>query len=99
MEHRLWGDAVLGYHLLNVALHSVAAYLVVDTLRRIKEHPNLGVTGALQASQLSLLAGAGKEFPPEIAHPFFWAPFAVIGEGGEEPVSAQIASSGRKAGL
>ena len=77
----------------------VAAYLVVDTLRRIKEHPNLGVTGALQASQLSLLAGAGKEFPPEIAHPFFWAPFAVIGEGGEEPATAQIASSGRKAGL
>jgi CHAT domain-containing protein len=55
----------------------------------------MGVTGALQAAQLALLAGAGKDFPPEIAHPFFWAPFAVIGEGGEEPTTAQIASSRR----
>jgi hypothetical protein len=30
-----------------------------------------------------MLADAGKGLPAEIAHPFFWAPFAVIGEGGE----------------
>jgi hypothetical protein len=37
-----------------------------------------------------MLADAGKGLPAEIAHPFFWAPFAVIGEGGEKPgVSAE----------
>ena len=45
--------------------------------------PNLGVAGALRDAQLAMLADAGKGLPAEIAHPFFWAPFAVIGEGGE----------------
>jgi CHAT domain-containing protein/tetratricopeptide (TPR) repeat protein len=61
----------------------VAAFLVADTLRRMRENPNLGVAGALRDSQLAMLADAGKGLPAEIAHPFFWAPFAVIGEGGE----------------
>ena len=34
-EHLLWGDAVLGYHLLNVALHAASAYLVVRIVRRL----------------------------------------------------------------
>jgi hypothetical protein len=33
------------------------------------------------------LAGAGKDLPADIAHPFFWAPFAVIGESGERAVA------------
>jgi CHAT domain-containing protein/tetratricopeptide (TPR) repeat protein len=61
----------------------VAAFLVADTLRRIREDPNLGIAGALRNAQLAMLADAGKGLPAEIAHPFFWAPFAVIGEGGE----------------
>jgi tetratricopeptide (TPR) repeat protein len=40
VEHRLWGDATLGYHLLNVLLHATAAWLFVVILRR------LGVPGA-----------------------------------------------------
>jgi protein O-mannosyl-transferase len=35
IEHRLWGDAVLGYHLTNVFLHVVASCLVVWIVRRI----------------------------------------------------------------
>lgn len=40
LEHSLWGDAVAGYHLLNVALHAASAYLVVLLVRR------LGLPGA-----------------------------------------------------
>jgi tetratricopeptide (TPR) repeat protein len=35
VEHRLWGDAVLGYHLTNVALHAISAYLVVKIVSRL----------------------------------------------------------------
>src|SRR5436853_1721087 len=27
IEHRLWGDSTAGYHLLNVTLHAIAAFL------------------------------------------------------------------------
>ena len=35
IEHRIWGDAVPGYHLTNVFLHALAACLVVRIARRL----------------------------------------------------------------
>src|SRR5271169_55353 len=46
VEHRLWGDAALGYHLANVLLHAAAAVLLVLALQR------LGVAGARLAGIL-----------------------------------------------
>ena len=36
LEHRLWGDAVIGYHLANLLEHALAACLVVLIVRRLK---------------------------------------------------------------
>jgi CHAT domain-containing protein len=67
----------------------------------MKENPALGVASALRDAQLAILADAGKGLPAQIAHPFFWAPFAVIGEGGERGVQAAGVGvfGGRLAGL
>src|ERR1035438_10200600 len=35
IEHRMWGDAVLGYHLTNVILHATVAYLAIAIVRRL----------------------------------------------------------------
>ena len=35
LQHKLWGDATLGYHLVNILLHATAALLVALVLRRL----------------------------------------------------------------
>ncbi len=59
-----------------------AAYLVADTLRRYRESAGGGMAAALRDAQLGMLAEAGHGLPADVAHPFYWAPFALIGEGG-----------------
>jgi CHAT domain-containing protein len=58
-----------------------AAYLVADTLRRLKQGSDGGAAGALRAAELGMIAAAGHDLPAELAHPFYWAPFALVGEG------------------
>jgi tetratricopeptide (TPR) repeat protein len=35
IEHRLWGDWLAGYHLINIALHTTSALLVAAIVRRL----------------------------------------------------------------
>jgi tetratricopeptide (TPR) repeat protein len=35
LEHRMWGDAMLGYHLTNIVFHAISACLVVLIMRRL----------------------------------------------------------------
>jgi len=76
-----------------------AAYLVADTLRRLRAGEGGGVAGALRNAQLGMLAEAGKGLPAQMAHPFFWAPFALIGDGTTRAVAARAVSPSAMAGL
>ena len=49
VEHKLWGDATLGYHLVNIFLHATAALMVAMILRR------LAIPGAYLAAAIFAL--------------------------------------------
>ncbi len=49
VEHKLWGDATLGYHLVNILQHAAAAIMVALILRR------LAVPGAYLAAAIFAL--------------------------------------------
>ncbi|MBV8841949.1 MAG: tetratricopeptide repeat protein [Bryobacterales bacterium] len=35
IEHRIWGDATLGYHLVNIIFHTISACLILAIMRRL----------------------------------------------------------------
>lgn len=63
----------------------VSAFLVADTLSRLHAGASGGAAGSLRAAQISLIDSAGHGAPASLADPFFWAAFAVIGDGGAAP--------------
>jgi CHAT domain-containing protein len=66
-----------------------AAYIVASTMAKLRSGEAGGVAGALRSAELGMLEQAGGKFPADVAHPFYWAPFAVIGEGGARLATVQ----------
>ncbi|HUL55009.1 MAG TPA: hypothetical protein VLT83_16525, partial [Opitutaceae bacterium] len=64
VEHQLWGDAVVGYHLTNIFLHAAAALLVVAIVRRLFQQ-RTGPAASLRAPGTGGTAGGpGRESFP-----------------------------------
>ena len=61
-----------------------ARELVVGIFRSLAEQPGLTRAQALQASMLQVMRQDGREggFRFVYAHPMFWAPYALVGDGG-----------------
>lgn len=61
----------------------VSSYLVATTLSHVASQ-DTGAASSLRQAQLDILNGAAKgTLPAKLADPFFWAPFVVIGDGGQ----------------
>lgn len=57
-----------------------ARMLTTETFKRMVSDPKLTRATALQQSALQLMRVKNKDF--SYAHPMFWAPYAIIGDGG-----------------
>ena len=58
---------------------NAAVEITTNIFNEIKNNPDLGKAEALRLSRLKLISDKNN---PEYAHPYFWAPFVVVGEGG-----------------
>jgi CHAT domain-containing protein len=58
----------------------VTAYLVALAVAEAQHSPSIGIAGGLAAAQRKMLSDATGALSAE-AHPFYWAPLAVIGDG------------------
>lgn len=69
---------------------AAAALTVADALRR--QQAGAASAAALRGAQRLILDEAGRRLPEEFGHPFYWAPFALIGDGRRAagPAPAQL---------
>jgi CHAT domain-containing protein len=58
---------------------AASALTVADALRR--QQGGSASAAALRGAQLLLIEEAGRRLPSVFAHPYYWAPFALIGDG------------------
>jgi CHAT domain-containing protein len=58
---------------------AAASLLVTDMLRR--QQGGQSSAAAIRGAQLLMLQEAGRSLPAEFAHPYYWAPFALVGDG------------------
>ena len=55
-----------------------AVELTTGIFEEMKTNPEIGRAEALRRSRIRLI---NNQVHPEYAHPYFWAPFVVVGEG------------------
>ena len=62
------------------SVNSEAAVALTTTmLKEMADNPEIGRAEAHRRSMLAMMANEEKDY---FAHPMFWAPFVVVGEGG-----------------
>ena len=59
-------------------ISSATTRLITDTFKLQADNPSLGKSGALRQAMLNMI---NDDEIPEYAHPAFWAPFVVVGDG------------------
>lgn len=73
-----------------------AAAITVSSMMRRQQESGDSAT-ALRGAQLLLLDEAGQNLPAAYAHPYFWASFALIGDGRRGEGAPRIAGAGESA--
>jgi CHAT domain-containing protein len=68
----------------------VATLMVADLMRR--QAAGSSSAAALRGAQLLLLEQAGNRLPAQFAHPYYWAVFAMIGDGRRQPAAQRVAA-------
>jgi CHAT domain-containing protein len=70
---------------------AASALIVADTLRR--QQGGAASAAALRGAQLLVVEEAGRRLPISFAHPYYWAPFALIGDGRRASAPVHSAST------
>jgi CHAT domain-containing protein len=71
----------------------VGAYLIAETLRRLRDEPGRNIAEVLRETEIAMIDGAGNRLFAGAAHPFYWAPYVVIGDGGAGGSSQRTVAS------